>query len=36
MPDHFTGLQALVVLVYAFLAGAGWSFGTWLAAKVHK
>jgi hypothetical protein len=40
MPDHFVGMQALVVLVYAFLAGAGWTLGTWigqtLTAKLHK
>jgi hypothetical protein len=36
MPDHFIPLQSLVVVVYAFLAGFGWNFGSWVANKIHK
>jgi len=34
MPDHFIPLQSLVVVVYAFLAGFGWNFGSWVANKI--
>jgi hypothetical protein len=36
LPDHFVPMQPVIILVYAFLAGLGWNFGTWLAQKIHK
>jgi len=36
MPDHFSALQAGLVLLYAFFAGFTWTIGSWLATKVHK
>ena len=36
MPDHFVPVQAVLVIVYAFLVGLGWDFGRWVATKIHK
>jgi hypothetical protein len=36
IPDHFVAMQAVVVLVYGFLLGAGWHLGNWIAGKIHK
>jgi hypothetical protein len=36
MPDHLTVMGTIVIIVYAFLAGFGWNFGSWVATKIHK
>jgi uncharacterized membrane protein YccC len=36
MPDHFIPLQPVLLIAYAFLAGFGWNFGSWIATKIHK
>jgi hypothetical protein len=36
LPDHFNGMQMLLLLINAFIVGVGWNLGNWVATKIHK